>query len=317
MKPFLFQNYEGVLIDDFVPELKEYDRIWQDGKISLDKQLKAVDFAKDHPVFFIGHRMSQDAPFHSHSFYEIVCVLNGLVENCTEKSTFYMGSGDICIMNLASSHSLKVVDPQAIVFNIGIEATEMESGTFKNLYRSATFLGNFLREKEDLDYLYFPSNGSLRLAQLIQTMLTTHARKSAGVPFLLASEVMQLLGELVDLNEYSYWGVNNRVMELLDYVEKHYATVSLAELAQEFNYSESYLSRFVKKQTGQQISRIIMGKKMEKAGLLLQNTDLSVNEIALEVGYQSYSHFHKVFKKWYRQTPNDYRQHYSPGIATR
>ncbi|WP_376717035.1 helix-turn-helix domain-containing protein [Enterococcus asini] len=54
---------------------------------------------------------------------------------------------------------------------------------------------------------------------------------------------------------------------------------------------------------------------MEKAGLLLQNTDLSVNEIALEVGYQSYSHFHKIFKKWYRQTPNDYRQHYSPEIA--
>lgn len=317
MSPFYYQDYEQILIDELVPTIAEYEKLWKEGKISTDKQLKDVELASNQNIFFLGHRMSQDTPLHSHNFYEIVCILNGLVENCTENTSFYMGSGDICIMNLASSHSLKVVDTETIVFNICVRAEEMETGTFKNLYQSDTFIGNFLREKNDLEFLYFPSNGTGRLAHLIQVILTTHARKSPGVPFLLASEVLQLFAELLELNEYSYFGINSRVMELLDHVEQHYATTSLADIAQTFNYSESYLSKLIKKHTGQQLSKIITGKKMEKAGLILQNTDHSVNDIANEVGYQSYSHFHKVFKKWYGQTPNEYRVRFEKRMAGR
>lgn len=301
-----FQHYDRILMDDLIPSI-DFEGLWQDSHISIEKHLKGIDAVDQQDIFLVGHRMSQDTPHHSHNFYEIICILNGVIENCTSSKSFYMNSGDICIMNLASSHSLKAVDPDAIIFNICIKMDEMQHGTFRNLYRSDNFLGTFLRENDNLDYLYFPSSHKHNLAGLIQIILTTYARAGAATPFLLASEILQLFAELLEFDEYSYYGIDDKVLSILGYIEANYQTTSLAAVAKQFNYSESYLSKYIKKHTGRQITKIITEKRMENAGLLLQNTDLSINNIASEVGYQSYSHFHKIFKDWYNETPLTYR----------
>ena len=306
MNQVFFQHYDKILMDDFIPSI-DFEGLWTDRKITTDKQLKGIEAAEQQDIFLIGHRMSQETPHHSHNFYEVICILNGVIENCMGSKSFYMSSGDICIMNLASAHSLKVVDPDAIIFNICIKADEMQHGTFRNLYRSDTFIGTFLRENDNLDYLYFPNNHKRNLAGLLQIILTTYARDGAATPFLLASEVLQLFAELLEFNEYSYYGIDEKVLAILSYIEANYQTASLADAAAHFNYSESYLSRYIKKHTGKQITKIITEKKMENAGLLLQNTDLPIHNIASEVGYQSYSHFHKIFKDWYSETPQMYR----------
>ena len=100
-----------------------------------------------------------------------------------------------------------------------------------------------MRENDNLDYLYFPNNHKRNLAGLLQIILTTYAREGAATPFLLASEVLQLFAELLELNEYSYYGIDEKVLEILSYIDANYHTTSLAHASFRFNYCERYLSR--------------------------------------------------------------------------
>jgi len=47
--------------------------------------------------------------------------------------------------------------------------------------------------------------------------------------------------------------------------------------------------------------------RIEKSKNLLLNPNLRVSEIAFEVGFQSLTHFNRVFKKLLGQSPTDYR----------
>jgi len=303
-----YQKYEKILMNKDHLTKEEFNRIWENDRVFFKKLVRDLDNHHNKNIFFVGHSVIREVPFHSHDFYEIIYILNGRLENCTRNSTFYMSTGDICIMNLSSKHSLKVVDQDTVIFNICIRADEFQNGTFKNFYHSDNFISRFLRDIEDLEYLCFPNNSSLYLAGLIQTILKTCSCEGPGIHFHLAGQVLQLLGELLELSSRGYVGINNKVIDFLDYIEKNYATVTLASMAEAFNYNESYLSKLIKKHTGQQLSKIISGKKMENAILMLQNTELTINEIAEKVGYSSYSHFYKNFKSCYQETPNEYRE---------
>ena len=48
--------------------------------------------------------------------------------------------------------------------------------------------------------------------------------------------------------------------------------------------------------------------RIEQSKLLLKNTDFSIVEIAMEVGFEDQSYFSKVFKNLTKMTPKQYRQ---------
>lgn len=303
----MYQDFEKFLVSRSSPEIIEYEKQWNEEKIPFEFPTPNDETKKEEVVYLVGHKMSKPTPFHSHNFYEVIYILDGLVENITPNHSFFMGAGDICIMNLSSSHSLNTLDSEAIVFNICISIKEMQHRTFQNLFYSNNFLGEFLRDQNTLDYLYFPNTGSSKLADTIQSLLSLKTKQNPSTEFYLASQILKFFAQLIDLNEYSYVGITKSVMKILDYIKKNCSTTSLSDIAVQFNYSESYLSKLIKKHTGRPLTKIITGYRMEEACLLLVNSSLSVNDIANKVGYKSYSHFHKLFKETLKATPNDFR----------
>ncbi|RXZ81722.1 helix-turn-helix domain-containing protein [Paenibacillaceae bacterium] len=82
--------------------------------------------------------------------------------------------------------------------------------------------------------------------------------------------------------------------------------VTLEELSNVLHLNPSYLSRLFKKETGENFVEYITKIKVEHAKELLDQTQLSVDEIADKIGYEK-NYFYKVFKKLTRMTPNHYR----------
>ena len=72
--------------------------------------------------------------------------------------------------------------------------------------------------------------------------------------------------------------------------------IDLNEMSQYANCSSSYLSRLFSEQTGTTISRKLRELRVQKAKEMLESGDYNVTEVALEVGYNSLSHFTKAFK---------------------
>ncbi|YCM45847.1 AraC family transcriptional regulator [Verrucomicrobiaceae bacterium 227] len=83
-------------------------------------------------------------------------------------------------------------------------------------------------------------------------------------------------------------------------------SLDLHELAKDVGCAAHYLSRLVKQDTGKTLSLHLRALRIEKAAELLSNNRLNVTEVALEVGYQSLSHFSKAFSQEKGMTPSQF-----------
>ncbi|AYF86399.1 helix-turn-helix transcriptional regulator [Pseudomonas sp. JS3066] len=82
---------------------------------------------------------------------------------------------------------------------------------------------------------------------------------------------------------------------------------SLGDLALEAGMSDYHFSRLFKKATGHPPSQYFIRMRMAKARQLLTETELSIIDIGMEVGYSSPSHFSQVFRHHVGLTPSQYR----------
>jgi AraC-like DNA-binding protein/TolB-like protein len=86
---------------------------------------------------------------------------------------------------------------------------------------------------------------------------------------------------------------------------EHFGT---EELAAQMGMSHFSLHRKVKKDCNKTISRFIRERRLEKSKELLQNENLSVSEIAYQVGFGSATYFNKCFHEFYGVSPGEYRK---------
>jgi len=83
--------------------------------------------------------------------------------------------------------------------------------------------------------------------------------------------------------------------------------LSLGQVAKAVNTSTFYFCKLFKKVTGINFTDYLSRVRIERAKNLLLNPNLRVSEIAFEVGFQSLTHFNRVFKKILGQSPTEYR----------
>lgn len=93
------------------------------------------------------------------------------------------------------------------------------------------------------------------------------------------------------------------------YIEENQAEdLSLGEVAKSVNTSTFYFCKMFKKATGLHFTEYVSRVRIEKAKNLLLNPNLRVSEVAFEIGFQSLTHFNRVFKKIVGQSPTEYRE---------
>lgn len=85
------------------------------------------------------------------------------------------------------------------------------------------------------------------------------------------------------------------------------ADLGLNAMAVALNVNPSYLSSQFKKETGSTLTDYVNRKKVERAILLLNSTPLQIQTIAQHCGIPDVNYFTKIFKKYIRKTPKEYR----------
>jgi AraC-like DNA-binding protein/ligand-binding sensor protein len=91
--------------------------------------------------------------------------------------------------------------------------------------------------------------------------------------------------------------------------ENYTEDLSLEQVAKAANMSSFYFCKMFKKYTGVNFTEYLSRVRIERARNLLLNPNLRISEIAYEVGFQSLTHFNRVFKKVLGQSPTDFRAH--------
>lgn len=100
-----------------------------------------------------------------------------------------------------------------------------------------------------------------------------------------------------------------RIKKAKRYIHDHLDDdLSLDDVANSVNWSAYYFSRMFKKATGLNFVDYVARVRIDQAKKLLLNPHLNVSEIAYEVGFQSITHFNRVFRKLTGTSPTDYRK---------
>lgn len=99
------------------------------------------------------------------------------------------------------------------------------------------------------------------------------------------------------------------IKKSIAYINDHYnQNLTLNMVAEHIGLNHAYFSTLFKKETGVNFSNYLLNLKIENAKLLLKNSNLSLINIAIELGYDNQSYFSNVFKKVTGMTPKQYRQ---------
>ena len=140
-----------------------------------------------------------------------------------------------------------------------------------------------------------------------KTRVLTPAQQQSIVTMLtIFGQHLSMVGDQI-----AVWRVNSEppvITRARNYILEHQSEdLSLGQVAKAVNASSFYFCKLFKKSTGINFIDYISQLRIDKAKNLLLNPNCLVSEIAFEVGFQSLTHFNRVFKRMTGQSPSQYR----------
>ena len=173
---------------------------------------------------------------------------------------------------------------------------------------SSTVLSDLLIEINQIIFSYLGENGILA-RELFNNdtyrILTRNARLSTYYMDLCIKYMMRVSRQyLVNESEDE-----NAVSSMLQYVDAHFCEeISRTDISEMFFFDPDYITRIFKRERGMSYKNYIIEKRLTLAKKLLAETDSSIRDVSLMVGYDNYSYFTRLFKKSYGVTPAEFRQ---------
>lgn len=156
----------------------------------------------------------------------------------------------------------------------------------------------------------------------IEGGLSPEEAYSLGDSYIQSTESARTISELDVLPRMMYDDFIHRVhqrrsdpvwspqtQQCVDYIDTHLGQkIIAADLARQVGYTEYYLTRKFKEETGMSVSQYVRKAKVDHAKVLLGNTDITVQEIAEQLGFGTRNYFSHVFQEVTGQTPMEYRE---------
>lgn len=110
-----------------------------------------------------------------------------------------------------------------------------------------------------------------------------------------------------DGDPFSEWA-ESVVLQVKDFILANYnSPIGIKDVAAVAHLSPNYLSSLFKKVIGMGFNQYLTNIRLEKAKQLLTSTHMTVEDVALQVGYNSQPYFTRVFKKVVGETPSSFR----------
>ena len=275
---------------------------------------------KDNP-FSIYHienaGRSFQIPVHWHDELEIIYVKSGLLTVSISGESYIGKAGDAFVVSPGNLHLM------------GSQTGTVDYFTFLFPLKYISFRTDDMLDDKLLEPL---NNGQLMISprvkdsakelceQLIDIYMADNDETESKITALIKTKIilLQFILEMwkkgfVIENDTS--GRNIVEKEMVSYIQQNFTgKISLKEFGKQFHLSEKYISRYFKEHFHITLSQYITYLRLENAKQLLQDTDLSVTETAMQSGYQNVSYFIRSFKKTYGISPLKYR---NSGILTK
>ncbi len=253
---------------------------------------------------------------HVHDFVELSYVYSGKCKQTIDMETILLKKGDICVIAPDVEHSLEVFD-NTILFKTLIRKSALDEISFnfldsKNII--SEYIHSIVHSYEVYDYLIFNTGSDKVIRNKFLFMLQESLCKDRFHHQMITNTLMLVFGFLIRNYENTVQLPKSKNKsdasryEIMKIIQEDYINITLDDIAEKLNFSKDYTSRYIKKITGKNLSDIQKFIKLEKSKTLLKNTNMTIADISIKVGFNSTEYFIRSFKHSYNQTPSQFRK---------
>lgn len=251
-------------------------------------------------------------PEHTHDYVEMVYGCSGVVEHIVDGKSIRLRPGELLFLGQKAVHQVLPAGRDDIAVNF-IVLPEFFSGALSAIGQEATPLRQFLLDclfcrGVGPSCLHFQVADDKPIQNLAENLLITLLHDTPNRRRVSQMTMTLLFLQLLSHTDKLDWDAQeDTILKLLRYVEGHYAAASLTQAAQLLHTDLSSLSRLVRRQTGKTFTQLVQEKRLAQAAFLLKTTRQNVDDVALAVGYENASYFHRIFRAAYGLSPRQYR----------
>jgi len=270
------------------------------------------------------HIINQSVSNHFHDFFELLYVYKGCCKIYVDNTEIILNENDICLLNLQAKHAIADIDLSCnIVYYIMIHPSYFRSIYFQLLSLPSTnyvfdfFLESIANHNINKNYILFSNNNNTALLSLTNQVIEQHyidkSYKNEIINFIASAfliELSRIYQDIIYCTSQKELG-NHTIVEIIEYINANYQTVTLKEVANYFNYSSTYLSLLIKKYSGINFTEIVHTFRLKKFCQLLIETNRSITDLALDVGITNRTWLTKKFKARFGISPSEFRRKYS------
>lgn len=201
-------------------------------------------------VFMVAHQMLRDTPYGLRPFHELTYVMEGHAVARIGTQEVHLLPDSLLVAPPSCVHGLVATDPEAIVVVLCLRPALFAQGVFAEFLAQDTTVARTMRCAGTHDYLVLSDTYGRILYRSFRALLKEYAHAGHTANLSVKARVLLLLSQLAEIDTYSFYGLDQRMMEVVAYLREHCATASVASVAQHFGYSETYFSQLVHRRCG-------------------------------------------------------------------
>jgi AraC-like DNA-binding protein len=262
-------------------------------------------------------RLIKNYKLHYHNFAELSIVLEGQGEEILNGKSHRLTPGTVSF--LLPNHIHEIMIPSGTVltkyccmFDINVVLSGTRDSDIRNKILT---IGNELPTRFDLTEEHRDV-----FTRYMETIFQEYHSNRIGKNTVIQSKLLEAcvfllrtVQEQEQPHDVMHPDKTGTVMEMLKYIHLHYTEeLSLSHLSESLDRNPSYLSTLFKRHVGQSFVGYVHALRVGRASSLIVTTPMTISEIALEVGFDNFRTFSKVFKELKGVSPQDFRRQSVP-----
>lgn len=270
----------------------------------------------DFPFTLKIHQLPSSVPAHVHHFIEYTYAFRGRGTELVNGVARELVPGTFTLLFPHQVHEIRVEPGEELHLYVGAIGLKGFFGPEDSLYS----LHRLLRDAENdaMSTYRLDEEAAAAMMRLLQEM---HAEVLEEGPWYRMMFLAKLIQLFIVFDRYRQRALEpardkrlvqgrGGMWQVIQYVYQNFKEdIGLESLAQQFNYSPSYVSSAFKQMIGENFNSFLERIRIAHAVNLLLATDMKITDIAYEAGFKSYSTFVRVFQEHMKMSPTAYRKH--------
>lgn len=252
-----------------------------------------------------------------HRAFEILIVLDGAQETLIEDKTYIINKDDILLIPPGLEHTNRCISSESMTYfcaHFDIDEPSLRMKIMKNcdwVYKTSNPYHNRLKkctqkwtdilDDPDISFSKAKIRAQVVLFELLEVLVDIQPLSSE----IRSHQSMTTAKYAKEIAEAIKWTFRKKCIENNDNIDY---TIHIQPIIASLGLSPNYGLEVFQKIYRMSPRKYLSGLILQEAKILLQQPDLSLNEIAHRLGYKNLSHFSRQFKRWTGVNPTEFRK---------